>query len=236
MTKGKILVADDDSDIREVLKLYLNKEGYDVIEAEDGNLAVAVFERENPDLLILDVMMPGLDGFEVCQIVRQKSDLPILFLSAKEDDVDKIVGLGIGGDDFISKPFSPSVLTAKVKAHFRRNRLLGSKSKSEHEENRIISYKGLIIDQDNYSVKLDGYDVHLSVKEYKILTLLAGNPKRVFTTEQIFQNVWDEDSFGDYRTVMVHISNLRKKIESDPANPDYILTVRGVGYKFNHLG
>lgn len=234
MKKEKILVADDDADIREVLKLYLSKEGYNVVEAEDGIRAITLFEKEAPDLLILDVMMPGPDGFEVCQTVRKKSDLPILFLSAKEDDVDKIIGLGIGGDDFISKPFSPSVLTAKVKAHLRRNRLLSSKSKSDHEDdNTIISYQGLIIDQDNYSVTLDGHDVHLSVKEYKILALLAGNPKRVFTTEQIFQNVWGEDSFGDHRTVMVHISNLRKKIESDPANPDFILTVRGIGYKFN---
>lgn len=216
MLKGNIIIADDDPDIREVLKMYLSKEGFRIIEAEDGDKVLDLFEKTKADILILDVMMPGLDGFEVCQLIRKKSDVPVLFLSAKDDDVDKIVGLGIGGDDFISKPFSPSVLTAKVKAHLRRNRLLQMK---EHARQSVLSYNGLVIDLDNYSVQMNGSDIHLSGKEFDILTLLAKSPNRVYTIEQIFQYVWGEESFGDFRTVMVHVSNLRKKIEIDPANP-----------------
>lgn len=231
LIKEKILIADDDPDIRKVLQIYLTKDGYHVVEAENGDMAIALLDREKPDLLILDVMMPGMDGFEVCRIARQKSDIPIIFLSAKEDDIDKIVGLSIGGDDFVTKPFSPSVLVAKIKAHLRRNHFL-EKSQMERPKRQMISYPGLLIDQERYLVKVDNEDIHLSVKEYKILSLLAANPNRVYTPEEIFQQVWDEDSYGDYRTVMVHISNLRKKIETDPANPVYIMTVRGIGYRF----
>jgi len=236
MNKETILIVDDDNDIRKVLELYLCDAGYRVVEADHGYKVMDIFEQEKPDLIILDVMLPGLDGLEVCQMIRRRSDVPILFLSAKEDDVDKIVGLGVGGDDYISKPFSPSVLTAKVKAHLRRNRLLDKTSHSkENDSNRmpIISYPGLLIDQESYSVKANGKDIHLSTKEYQILCLLAANPDRVYSFEQLFRMVWGESSFGDHRTVMVHISNLRKKIETDPASPEFITTVRGIGYKFN---
>lgn len=229
--KGHIIVADDDSDIREVLKIYLSREGFRVFEAEDGNRVLELFNANGADLLILDVMMPDLDGFEVCQLIRKKSDVPVLFLSAKDDDTDKIVGLGIGGDDFISKPFSPSVLTAKVKAQLRRNRLFQQK---EEDVQPLLSYNGLVINPDNYSVQMNGNEIQLSAKEFHILTLLAKSPNRVYTTEQIFEHVWGEESSGDFRTVMVHISNLRKKIETDPANPHFILTVRGIGYKFHY--
>ncbi|MBS4209395.1 response regulator transcription factor [Bacillus sp. FJAT-50079] len=236
MDKEKILVVDDDPDIRKVLQLYLCKSGYDVIEAENGEIALTIFDQVSPDLLILDVMMPGMDGLELCQMIRRKSDIPILFLSAKEDDVDKIVGLGVGGDDYVSKPFSPSVLTAKVKAHLRRRRFLDKRiTQSEHENKgrkSMIIYEGLVIDQESYSVKVNHQEIHLSAKEYQILSLLAMNPNRVYTAEQLFHKIWGEDSFGDHRTVMVHISNLRKKVEADPTQPRFITTVRGIGYKF----
>jgi len=236
MNKETILIVDDDEDIRKVLELYLCDAGYRVIEADHGYTVMDIFEKEKPDLIILDVMLPGLDGLEVCQMIRRKSDVPILFLSAKEDDIDKIVGLGVGGDDYVSKPFSPSVLTAKVKAHLRRNRLLGKKVlASENSQNKkpIISYPGLVIDQKSHSVKINGKDIHLSTKEYQILCLLAANPNRVYSFEQLFQMIWGESSFGDHRTVMVHISNLRKKIEADSHVSEFITTVRGIGYKFN---
>ncbi|MBS4202369.1 response regulator transcription factor [Bacillus sp. FJAT-49732] len=236
MNKETILIVDDDDDIRKVLELYLCDAGYRVIEADNGYTVMDIFEQEKPDLIILDVMLPGLDGLEVCQMIRRKSDVPILFLSAKEDDIDKIVGLGVGGDDYISKPFSPSVLTAKVKAHLRRNRQFDKRVDAfDNSQSRkpIISYPGLVIDQESYSVKANGKDIHLSTKEYQILCLLAANPNRVFSFEQLFQMIWGESSFGDHRTVMVHISNLRKKIEDDPTSPEFISTVRGIGYKFN---
>ncbi|MBW8352022.1 response regulator transcription factor [Bacillus sp. IITD106] len=236
MNKETVLIVDDDDDIRKVLELYLCNAGYRVVEADHGYKVMDIFEQEKPDLIILDVMLPGIDGLEVCQMIRRKSDVPILFLSAKEDDIDKIVGLGVGGDDYISKPFSPSVLIAKVKAHLRRNRLLDKISpSSENFLNRkpIISYPGLLIDQESYSVKANGREIHLSTKEFQILCLLASHPDRVFSFEQLFQKIWGESSFGDHRTVMVHISNLRKKIEVDPTSQKYITTVRGIGYKFN---
>ncbi|MEK3889960.1 response regulator transcription factor [Bacillus sp. FSL K6-3431] len=236
LNKEKILIVDDDADIRKVLQLYLCKAGFDVIEAEHGEGSLTLFDQENPDLIILDVMLPGLDGLEVCQIIRRKSDVPIIFLSAKEDDVDKIVGLGIGGDDYISKPFSPSVLTAKVKAHLRRKRLLDNQInqlEKEHDKQAIIAYPGLVINQESYSVKANDEEIQLSAKEYRILCLLAANPNKVYTVEQLFQLVWGEESFGDHRTVMVHISNLRKKIEANPTQPSFIITVRSIGYKFN---
>jgi len=236
MDKETILIVDDDHDIRKVLELYLCNAGYHVVEADHGYTVLDIFEKENPDLIILDVMLPGLDGLEVCQMIRRISDVPILFLSAKEDDIDKIVGLGVGGDDYISKPFSPSVVTAKVKAHLRRNRLLDKSSHAagiQPKRKQIISFPGLVIDQESYSVKANGKDIHLSTKEYQILCLLAANPDRVYSFDQLFHMIWGESSFGDHRTVMVHISNLRKKIENDPTTPEYITTVRGIGYKFN---
>ncbi|GIN72074.1 DNA-binding response regulator [Bacillus sp. J14TS2] len=231
MLQPKVLIVDDDDDIRRMLHMYLVKNGYDVLEAKNGEIAIALTKEEEPDILILDVTMPGMDGFEVCRIIRQKSDVPILFLSAREDDIDKIVGLSIGGDDFVTKPISPPVFIAKIKAHLRRSQQIND-SKTDLRKQKLY-YPGLLIDPERYTVKRNNLVVHLSAKEYKILSLLATNPNRVYTPEEIFELVWEKNSFGDHRTVMVHISNIRKKIEADPVNPVYILTVRGIGYRFN---
>jgi two-component system, OmpR family, response regulator VicR len=233
MSEEKILIVDDDHDIREVLDLYLRKEGYRLFHAQNGYDAVIQAERHNPDLVLLDVMMPGIDGFEACQQIRGKTNVPILFLSAKDDDFDKILGLRIGGDDYITKPFNPALLSARIKAHLRRNRIVIVQDRDPEDTKKVLQFPGLAIDQESYVVTVQGVQVNLSAKEYKLLYILANHPNRVYNVEQLFQTVWGEDSLGDNRTVMVHISNLRKKIEKDPANPNYIITVRGIGYKFN---
>lgn len=231
-----ILVVDDDQDIREVLNLFLTKEGFKVLLAESGEAAVALAEKHNMDLILLDVMMPGLDGFETCQALREKTDVPILFLSAKEDDIDKILGLRIGGDDYITKPFSSGVLVAKMKAQLRRVKQNGNNRNNGHKkrENSILSFPGLTIDLNSCVVKREESIITLPAKEYQLLCLLAKNINRVYSVEQLFQLIWGEDSLGDSRTVMVHVSNLRKKIEMNPAKPVFIQTVRGIGYKFTN--
>lgn len=232
MNRDRVLIVDDDPDIRNVLELYLEKEGYEITSVTEGSEAIDVIDRFSPDLIILDIMMPGLDGYETCQGIREKTDAPILFLSAKEDDFDKILGLRIGGDDYITKPFSPGVLVARIKAHLRRTRIASNK-KEMNMEKSMIEFPGLSIDLDSCLVKSNGNPVTLPAKEYQLLTLLSKNVEKVYSVEQLFQLIWGENSLGDNRTVMVHISNLRKKIEPNPAKPLYILTVRGIGYKFN---
>ncbi|MBP3041720.1 response regulator transcription factor [Bacillaceae bacterium Marseille-Q3522] len=234
MAEEIILIVDDDQDIREILKLYLEKEGFAIVMAADGKKALQLVDQYDPDLIFLDIIMPGLDGFETCQAIREKTSVPILFLSAKEDDIDKILGLRIGGDDYITKPFSPGVLIARVKAHLRRKRqqlsVAGSNKKTVSQ---TLRYPGLMIDREACVVKVNNRIVNLSAKEYQLLCLMAEHPDRVYNVDHIFELVWGENSLGDNRTVMVHISNLRKKIEADPSNPKYVLTVRGIGYKFN---
>lgn len=229
-----ILVVDDDQDIREVLNLFLTKEGYKVLLAESGDAAITLTEKHKVDLILLDVMMPGLDGFETCQAIRNKTNVPILFLSAKEDDIDKILGLRFGGDDYITKPFSPGVLVAKIKAQLRRVKQNSYERKNAHNkrENSILYFPGFTIDTDSCVVKREELIISLPAKEYQLLCVLASNANRVYSVEQLFQLIWGEDSLGDNRTVMVHISNLRKKIETNPAKPVFIQTVRGIGYKF----
>lgn len=239
MASEKILFVDDDADMREILELFLKKNGYAVFTADDSVQAMGIVEEIVPDLIILDVMMPNLDGFELCQMVRKKTDVPILFFSSMDGDMDKILGLGIGGDDFIPKTTSMPVIVAKVKANLRRSRVL------QREKDKVLpfagpldsvlTYPGLVIKLDNALVSANGSPVKLSAKEYHLLCLLARNPERVYSVEQLFELIWGENSLGDYRTVMVHISNIRKKIELNPENPRYIQTLRGIGYKFNGL-
>lgn len=228
-----VFIVDDDPDICEILELYLKKNGYTVFSAEDGISALSMLEERKPDLIVLDVMIPGLDGFELCQAIRRKSDVPIIFLSAKDSDMDKIVGLSIGGDDFVTKPISPAVLVAIIKAHLRRSRVL---PKQQHEENskpaNFLEFPGLLIDQESCVVKVNQSIVSLPVKEFQLLCLLAQNPERVYSVDLLFEIIWGEQSFGDHRTVMVHISNLRRKIESN-TDHSYIQTLRGIGYKFS---
>ncbi|MGP7819349.1 response regulator [Niallia sp. 01092] len=236
MDGEKILIVDDDDDIKEVLRLYLHKEGFQIFCAHNGYEALTIMDMQEPDLIFLDIVLPDLDGFEICQLIRKKTDVPIVFLSSKEEDIDKILGLRIGGDDYITKPFSPGVLIARIKSHLRRSRQHRSKlndNKKNETRESVLSFPELSIDLESCVVKRNNTTISLSTKEFQLLCLLAKNPDRVYPIEQLFQNIWGEDSLGDNRTVMVHISNLRKKIEIDPSKPMYILTVRGIGYKFN---
>jgi len=226
----KILIVDDEPEITELISLYLVKEGFRVVIGADGFKALELTRTEKPDLIILDVLLPGLDGFEVCYELRKETDVPILFLSCKDQEMDKILGLGIGGDDYITKPFSPGELRARVKAQLRRAR----QSVTQANQGQVLRFPGLEIDFGSYTVSANGAPVNLSSTEFLLLSAMAQNPNQVFSTAQLFNIVWKEKSLGDARTVMVHISNLRRKIESDPASPRYILTVRGIGYKFSY--
>jgi DNA-binding response OmpR family regulator len=232
MAGETILIVDDDEDIREIITMYLESEGYHVITAIDGKEAIEYTYSYTPDLIILDMMIPELDGIEVCQELRKKVITPIIFLSCKSTPSDKTMGLIAGGDDYISKPFDSLELLARVKAHLRRNRMLEKNSNIEQKDGKLISYPGLIIDLSRFTVKVNGQNVLLSPKELQMLELLAKNPDKVFSNDHLYKALWGTDSFGDYRTIMVHISNLRKKIERDPKNPEFIQTIKGVGYKF----
>ncbi|HBV88584.1 MAG TPA: DNA-binding response regulator [Desulfosporosinus sp.] len=231
MAGETILVVDDDDDIREIITMYLENEGFQVISAFDGTQALAYANSVNPDLIILDMMLPDLDGIEVCQELRKNQSTPIIFLSCKSTPTDKSIGLIAGGDDYMSKPFDAIELLARVKAHLRRNRILES-SNSLNTKSQLICYPGLTIDLNRYSVVVNGQNVILSPKEFQLLELLAQNPNTVFSNEQLFKSLWGTDSFGDHRTVMVHISNIRKKLKQDSKNPVFIQTIKGIGYKF----
>ncbi|MFK2826708.1 response regulator transcription factor [Bacillus sp. B190/17] len=235
MPRETILLVDDDPDIQEIQKLYLEKEGFHLIFAGDGKTAIQLTKQQKPELIILDVNLPDMDGFEVCQHIRNLTNVPILFLSGREGDFEQILGHRIGGDDYIIKPFSPSILAAKVKAHLRRYRDLTDYTKTVDitAKQKIITFGDLIIEKENCVVKKNGAPLSLSTKEFLLLCLFAEHPNRVFSLEQLFDRIWGEESLGDYRTVMIHISNLRKKIEVNPSKPALILTVRGLGYKFS---
>ncbi|MDD4296123.1 MAG: response regulator transcription factor [Ruminiclostridium sp.] len=234
MAEEKILLVDDDADIREIITLYLQNERYNVITAEDGSKAVSMALSEQPDLIILDMMLPVMDGIEVCQELRKSLKTPIIFLSCKSSATEKSLGLIAGGDDYMGKPFEPIELIARIKAHLRRNNMNNNELlSSSGVKASTITYAGLTIDIGNYCVTVNGEDIPLPPKELQILALLAQNPNTVISSEQLFRDLWGVESFGDYRTIMVHISNLRKKIEADPKNPEFIQTIKGVGYKFN---
>lgn len=231
MSKEKIIVIDDEKDISELIKSYLIKEGYIPITAYDGNSALNLIKKENPDLIILDIMLPGIDGIELCLEIRKISTKPIIFLSCKSEEIDKIVALSVGGDDYVTKPFLPGELIARIKAHLRRSRISNSDSFKEE----IYNFPGLKVNMSTREVIACNMPVSLTAKEFELLEILIKNPKRVFSMEQLFEMVWKTESLkGDSRTIMVYISNIRKKIEISPNNPKYILSVRGVGYKFNH--
>jgi DNA-binding response OmpR family regulator len=224
------MIIDDEIEILELVALYLERENYEVTCLSNANETLEKVKEINPDLLILDILLSGVDGVELCRNLRKFTDIPILFISGKRDDVDKVIGLSAGGDDYITKPFSPIELVARVKAHLRRNHINNYK---QFNQGKQMKYDALEIDLSNQTVRLHGYEVSLSSREFKILTQLAKHPGRVFSIDDLYQLVWGTDSFSDTRTVMVHISNLRKKIEEDPSYPSYIITARGTGYKFN---
>lgn len=221
----KVLVVEDESDIRELLELHLLKEGYKVFTAKDGEEALEIFNKEKIDIALLDVMMPKVNGFKVIKSIREVSDIPIIFITARGEEEDKILGLGLGADDYVSKPFSPSEVIARVQAHLRR---YFSYSHNNREE---LIYSDLILDKKSCEVRKDGEIIQLNAKEYKLLYLFMENVGRVFTKKQLYENVWEEDYYGDSNTIMVHISHLRDKIEGNPKNPSYLKTVRGIGYK-----
>lgn len=219
-----ILVVDDDKNICEVIKLYLQKEGYKVILAYDGQTGIDEFEREAPALVVLDIMMPRKDGWEVLKHIRKSSSVPVIMLTAKGETFDKVLGLELGADDYIVKPFDPKEFIARVKAVSRR-------ASKQEEEEKEIAYEGLVINISNYTVLYRGEVVEMPPKEIELLYFLASHPNKVYTREQLLQQVWDFEFFGDSRTVDVHIKRLRKKLY-DESNPWEIKTVWGVGYKF----
>ncbi|MEH7460273.1 DNA-binding response regulator [Bacillus pseudomycoides] len=226
----RVLIADDEKEIRDLLKKYLERELYTVDIAIHGEEALHLFEQNKYNLIILDLMMPKVDGIEVCRRLRNKTNIPILMLTAKDQEVDKVLGLGIGADDYITKPFSINEVVARVKALMRRFLILGSNANTQ--EKTILTFKGLTIDVKKYTVNVDGQDIPLTGKELELLKFFASNPEQVFTKTQLFRNVWDSNYIEDDNTVMVHIRKLRKKIEIDPSNPKFIQTVWGIGYKF----
>lgn len=229
MPGEKILLVDDEAEIVELISLYLKKEGYEVLCSNNGAEALEMAKEHRPDLVILDISLPGMDGIEVCRQLRKSFSTPILFLSCKSDDMDIILGFSIGGDDYITKPFSPGQLVARVKAHLRRSHLM----EQHKEDSQHLYFPGLEVDLISRTVKVDGVIAPLSSKEFDLLLHLAKSPGKVLPLEQLYKMTWGVDSNGDTRTLLVHISNLRKKIETNPAEPRYVQTVRGVGYKFN---
>jgi len=225
-----ILIIEDEEAIAELERDYLEQAGYRVEIAENGNTGLQRALSEEFSLIILDLMLPGTDGFEVCRRVREKKNLPILMVSAKKDDLDKIRGLGFGADDYITKPFSPSELTARVKAHLARYERLTGGAQPRH--NAIIEIRGLRIDKDAHRVYLNDVEKSMTNKEFELLTFLAEHPNRVFTKDELFRAIWDMEVVGEVATVTVHIKKIREKIEVSTANPQYIETIWGVGYRF----
>jgi len=226
----RVLIADDEKEIRDLLKTYLKRECYEVDVAVDGEDALRLFEQNHYHLVILDVMMPKIDGIEVCRRMRNHTNVPILMLTAKDLEGDKILGLSIGADDYITKPFSVNEVLARIKAMLRRFLVLGSESRSD--EQSLIQFKGLTIDLKTYTVTAGGQEISLTAKEFELLKFFASNPGQVFTKTQLFRNAWSDQYIEDDNTVMVHIRRLRKKIEPDPSDPQFIQTVWGIGYKF----
>lgn len=225
-----ILIAEDEVDIRNLLKLGLEQEGYTVISSKDGLEALEIIQNVQINLAIFDVMMPRLDGFNLLRKVREFTKLPVIFLTARGDDMDKILGLGIGADDYLVKPFSMAELIARVGAQLRRNH----EYSSIHQETlSVIEYGDISLDKDGCSVTKNGEPIELNAKEFGLLKFFMENPSRVFTKKQLYKAVWDDGDFYDDNTIMVHISHLRTKLEDDPRNPLYLITVRGIGYKFN---
>ena len=226
---SRILIVEDEKEIADLEKDYLELSEFQVEIANDGNEGLQKALSEEYALVVLDLMLPGMDGFEVCRRIREEKNIPILMVSAKKDDIDKIRGLGLGADDYMTKPFSPSELVARVKAHLARyDRLVGSGQK----QNDIVEIRGLKIDKTARRVYVDGEERTFTTKEFDLLTFLAENPNHVFTKEELFREIWDMDSVGDIATVTVHIKKIREKLEYDTSKPQYIETIWGVGYRF----
>ena len=226
---SRILIIEDEESIADLEKDYLELSDFQVHIENSGDKGLESALAEDFDLVILDLMLPGMDGFDVCKRIREKKNIPILMVSAKKDDIDKIRGLGLGADDYMTKPFSPSELVARVKAHMARyDRLVGSAQKT----NDVVEIRGIKIDKTARRVWIDGEEKTFTTKEFDLLTFLAENPNHVYTKEELFREIWDMDSIGDIATVTVHIKKIREKIEFDTSKPQYIETIWGVGYRF----
>ena len=226
---SRVLIIEDEVEIADLEKDYLELSGFEVEIENDGTVGLKRALTEDFDMYILDLMLPGVDGFEICRKVRAEKNTPIIMVSAKKDDIDKIRGLGLGADDYMTKPFSPSELVARVKAHLARyERLIGSAV----EENKVIEIRGLKIDTTARRVWVNGVEKNFTTKEFDLLTFLAEHPNHVFTKDELFKEIWDMDSIGDITTVTVHIKKIREKIEYDTSKPQYIETIWGVGYRF----
>lgn len=223
---SRILIVEDELDLANIIKDYLVKELYEVEICTEGDKAIEIFDKFKPSLVILDLMLPGMNGYEICQNIRIKSTIPILILSAKIDEFDKVKGLDLGADDYITKPFRPRELLARVNAQLRRSQVFNK------ENLEIIDLENIRIYTKEYKVEKDGRDLDLSRNEFELLIFLSKNPRQVFSREQLYDRIWGFDSYGDLNTVTVTINRLRQKIEDNPKNPKYILTVWGVGYKF----
>ena len=227
--KHTLLLVEDELGIRETVKIFLKSQNYEVIEAENGKEGLEALKHNDIHLAIVDIMMPVMDGLTMTMKLREVSDIPVIFLTAKTEDIDKITGLNLGADDYITKPFSPSELVARVKAHLARyERLIGSNV----QENDIIEIRGIKIDKTARRVWVNGEEKAFTTKEFDLLVFLAQNPNHVFTKEELFKEIWDMESVGDIATVTVHIKKIREKIEMDTAKPQYIETIWGVGYRF----
>lgn len=225
---NRILVCDDEREIVDAIEIYLLQEGYQVVKAYNGEEALEILTKEEIHLLIMDIMMPGLDGIRTTMKIRENSSIPIIFLSAKSQDADKILGLNIGADDYITKPFNPLELVARAKSQLRRYTQLGNLAV---ENKQIYQAGGLVINDDTKEVTVDGEGVKLTPIEYNILLLLVKNQGRVFSIQQIYENIWEEEAIGADNTVAVHIRHIREKIEINPREPRYLKVVWGVGYK-----
>lgn len=221
--KQRILIAEDEADIRNILKLYLESEGFEVVQAQDGEQALRMAQQEMPDLILLDVMMPNMDGFAVTQALRQYSQVPILILSARSQDADKILGLNLGADDYIAKPFNALEVVARVKAHLRRG---------QQTVSPVINLNGLTLNSETCTVTKDGTLLSLTPTEYKLLSVFMRSPGRIFTKVQLSEAINGEYFESDENTIMVHISKLRDKIEDNPRKPARLVTIRGLGYRF----
>ena len=226
----RVLLVEDDYAVSQSIETMLKKEGMIVDTTDLGEDGLEIGKLYDYDIIILDLMLPGMDGFEVCKKIREEKNIPILMVSAKKDDIDKIRGLGLGADDYMTKPFSPSELVARVKAHMARyERLVGTNQK---QQNDIVEIRGIRIDKTARRVYVDGVEKTFTTKEFDLLTFLAEHPNHVFTKEELFREIWDMDSIGDIATVTVHIKKIREKIELDTSKPQYIETIWGVGYRF----
>jgi two-component system response regulator RegX3 len=222
----RVLVVEDEQSLREPLVYLLEKEGYEVLDAADGNAAIEIFKSTNPDIVLLDLMMPGMSGNEVCRVIRQSSNVPVIMLTAKDSEIDKVVGLEIGADDYVTKPYSTRELLARMKAVLRRN------SEPTPVTDGLLEGGPVSMDVDRHLVFVNGQKVAMPLKEFELLELLLENRNRVLTRAQIIDRVWGSNYFGDTKTLDVHVKRIRSKIEDDPARPVHLVTVRGLGYKF----